>query len=258
MRDQALVWNTDTSLRVTSLTARLRGFAGLGERSAVIHVSDLWGDPVPLIAHQWALGGETLAFEATVRGTQLAFAVEPLLDPDGSIAGVTGRAVDLGSETPDWRCEGRRCTVLYLDLDRFRSINDVYGHGFGELVLTAVAERLARHVRGYDSVTRVGRDAFAIVLDAVCADDAAAEAAHKILRCFDDPLEVEGLAIRVSASIGVAVNPDPNASPASVLAAAEGEMRAVKRNGGNGIKLASAWQARSSPVPSRFAIRESA
>ena len=46
MRNQALIWNTDTSLRVTSLTARLRDFAGIGERKTVLHVSDLWDGPI--------------------------------------------------------------------------------------------------------------------------------------------------------------------------------------------------------------------
>ena len=75
MRTQALIWNTDTSLRVTSLTARLRGFAGIGERTTGLHVSDLWDDhdPFPVLAHQSALAGETLAFEARVRGLHLAF-----------------------------------------------------------------------------------------------------------------------------------------------------------------------------------------
>ena len=98
MRNQALIWNTDTKLQVTSLTARLRGFADLGERSG-LHVSDLWDgqDPFPILAHQWALAGETLAFEARIRGKHLAFEVEPLLDVHGAVAGVTGRAIEIAT-----------------------------------------------------------------------------------------------------------------------------------------------------------------
>jgi diguanylate cyclase (GGDEF)-like protein len=98
MHDQAMVWNTDSKLQVTSLTARLRGFAGVGLGNDGLHVSDLWGqsDPfaVAVVAHHWALDGESLVFEAPVRGNTFRFEIQPLHDVRGYIVGVSGRAVE--------------------------------------------------------------------------------------------------------------------------------------------------------------------
>jgi diguanylate cyclase (GGDEF)-like protein/PAS domain S-box-containing protein len=104
MHDQALVWNTDLHLQVTSLTARLRGFAGGGARGGSLHVGDLWGqsDPfaVAVVAHHWALDGETLTFEAPVRGVTYRFDIAPLSDLQGRIVGVSGRATEVVAGQP--------------------------------------------------------------------------------------------------------------------------------------------------------------
>ena len=297
MREKALIWNTDTTLRVTSLTARLRDFAGVGQHQAGLRVSDLWDDhdPFPVLAHQWALAGETLAFEARVRGVHLAFEVAPLLDPQGAITGVTGRAVEIASASSSLaqlnlaelyelalhdaltrlpnrpaleermraslaRCErnGRRCAVLFIDLDDFKAINDARGHACGDRVLVAVGDRLTRHLRASDTVARIGGDEFVVLIDDLLTDEAAADAGRKILHCLDEPLRIGDVEIRIRASIGVATYPGACTSPAALLAAADREMYAVKRNGGDGIKIASGWQAHSSSARTRYATAESA
>ncbi len=158
------------------------------------------------------------------------------------------------------RCErnDQRCAVLFVDLDGFKMINDERGHAFGDGVLTAVADRLTRHVRASDLVARIGGDEFVVLIDDLYTDEGAADAAHKLLRSFDDPLRVGDETIRVRASIGVATYPGHGNSPGALLAAADREMYAAKRNGGNGIKLASPCQARSFPVPRPFVTLESA
>jgi len=99
MHDQALVWNTDSNLQVTSLTARLRGFAGVGSHEGSLHVSDLWGtsDPfaVAVVAHHWALDGESLSFEAPIRSATYRFDIAPLIDLEGTVIGVSGRASEV-------------------------------------------------------------------------------------------------------------------------------------------------------------------
>ena len=103
MYDQALVWNTDRYLQVTSLTARLRDLAGIGDvHEATLEVSDLWQVdhllPIAIAAHQWALDGETLSFETTLRnGARFQCEVSPLHDLSGAIIGVTGRALEHAS-----------------------------------------------------------------------------------------------------------------------------------------------------------------
>ncbi|MBV8656025.1 MAG: hypothetical protein JO160_08260, partial [Candidatus Eremiobacteraeota bacterium] len=72
MDDQALIWNTDTNLNVTSFTARLRELAGADGSRGRLHVSDLWHEDVPysvpVLAHRWALEGECVSFEAPALG----------------------------------------------------------------------------------------------------------------------------------------------------------------------------------------------
>ncbi len=99
MYDQSLVWNTDRYLQVTSLTARLRDLVGLGDMRSGLEVSDLWQAdhllPIAVAAHQWALDGETLAFETTLRnGARYQCEVAPLHDLTGDVIGVTGRALE--------------------------------------------------------------------------------------------------------------------------------------------------------------------
>ncbi|HVA28599.1 MAG TPA: diguanylate cyclase [Candidatus Baltobacteraceae bacterium] len=104
MHDQALVWNTDSNLQVTSLTARLRDIAGVGSCGGSLSVSDLWGqiDPfaMAVVSHHWALDGETLTFEAPIRDVAYRFEIAPLFDLAGSIVGVSGRAIEVREAHP--------------------------------------------------------------------------------------------------------------------------------------------------------------
>jgi diguanylate cyclase (GGDEF)-like protein len=423
MHDQAMVWNTDTHLHVTSLTARLRDVAGHGMHGD-IHVSDLWGQRDALspivVAHQWALDGESLSFDAVVRGLDYHFDVHPLHDPRGRIVGVTGRARErapasqfdrhtlsaaehaarMGSWCEDLRtgtctiseglalllgrkvsatfdirafdhpedrervareikdgaskngysCDhrilspqsrvrtvrervhvmadgrgvpiarigtmldisdlkereaaleelalvdaltrlpnrialeerlcssisrsarsGNSCAVLFVDLDEFKVVNDRYGHAFGDRVLRAVADRLVRHVRASDTVARFGGDEFLVLIDDLYSDDAAVDAGRKVLQSLNREFLIEGHVVQLGASIGVATFPRSGGAPAELVAIADREMYAVKRNGGNAMKLAGREEERamlsaendecrahSSPEPSRFATAESA
>ncbi|HEY1976118.1 MAG TPA: GGDEF domain-containing protein [Candidatus Baltobacteraceae bacterium] len=97
MHDQALIWNTDANLEVTSFTARLRELAGIGEVRGRITVSDLWREDlpysVPVLAHRWALDGECVSFEAPAHGATYRFDLQPLYGPEGGVVGVSGCAV---------------------------------------------------------------------------------------------------------------------------------------------------------------------
>src|SRR5215469_6296965 len=99
MHDQVLIWNTDANLEITSFTARLRDFAGIGVEQRRIRVGDLWPEDspygIPEIAHRWALDGESVIFEAPSHGTVYRFEIAPLYDLDGEIVGVTGSATDV-------------------------------------------------------------------------------------------------------------------------------------------------------------------
>lgn len=389
-----LIWNTDTNLRITSLSARLRDFAGIGSRGVgTLYAGDLWGHSsaigLPIVGHYWALAGESVGFDAVVDGVTLRFDLEPLTNPDGSTAGVAGRATplhgnahltpdtiaaaertagvgtwyeDLASgrvsisdglgtllgvgtgvtvldirafDHPDERASTAReiaelqrdglsyshdhriarfdsqvrnvrervrtlvderampyarigtlvditdfkereahlaelahydaltrlpnramleerltaaigrarrnethCAVLFIDLDNFKEINDRRGHAAGDEILTGVADRLQRNVRGSDMVARFGGDEFVVLLEDLYSAEAALDAARKLLRSFDEPLDLQRSSVRISASIGICAYPGGAVDAQAMLAAADAEMYAVKRNGGNGVKRA--------------------
>ena len=391
MHDQALIWNTDDNLQITTLTARLRDLANVGNVNAPLHVSVLWGqhDPfdVAVVAHHWALDGESLSFDTAVGGTLYHFDLEPLHGVDGSICGVTGRAREISAHgrldsdvlhqaedvagigtwhedllggavtisnglarllgiAPDvtsldirsfdhpadraqivaaivaqrddrgYKCDHRivcaggrvrsvrervrtivddggipvarigtltdisdlkereaaladlvhydaltglpnrtlleerlsaelqdaadrnlRTAALFIDLDDFKTINDTRGHAFGDRLLTCIGERLTRHVRESDVVARLSGDEFVIAIGGLNSDDAALDAARKILRSFEEPFALDRGSVAVGASIGVATSPTAGTTAAELIAAADREMYAIKRNGGRGVKL---------------------
>ena len=94
--------------------------------------------------------------------------------------------------------------VLYLDLDRFKLINDVLGHSYGDELLVDVAERLRANVRPHDLVTRIGGDEFMIILEDVVSVSEALELANRLRACLSTPFVVAGMTFYVSASIGLA------------------------------------------------------
>lgn len=103
---------------------------------------------------------------------------------------------------------GQRLAVLFLDLDRFKFINDTLGHSIGDTLLKQAADRLAQCVRESDTVSRLGGDEFIILLYPIDGPAGAAKVAEKILAAFADPFELEGKAYTLSPSIGISLFPD--------------------------------------------------
>ena len=101
---------------------------------------------------------------------------------------------------------GRRVAVLFLDLDRFKIVNDSLGHQVGDALLIAVADRLKECVRAEDTVSRLGGDEFTVLLEDVVDEFDAIEAAERIAETLRTPLALGGHELFVSASIGIALN----------------------------------------------------
>ncbi|HKX94947.1 MAG TPA: GGDEF domain-containing response regulator [Methylibium sp.] len=99
---------------------------------------------------------------------------------------------------------GGRGALLFVDLDRFKQVNDGYGHPAGDAVLRAAAARMTGAVRAIDTVARVGGDEFVVLLPVLAAGEDAELVAHKLLQALDAPVPVGAEQIRVGASIGVA------------------------------------------------------
>lgn len=112
----------------------------------------------------------------------------------------------LSSEISFAQREGRIMALLFVDLDRFKSINDTLGHSAGDELLKETAQRLRRCNRGGDTVARLGGDEFAIVLPAIPGIQSAATVAEHILQTFLQPFVVAGQDIYISASIGIAIS----------------------------------------------------
>jgi len=114
--------------------------------------------------------------------------------------------------------------ILFIDLDRFKDINDHFGHGMGDKVLQAVATRLAGNVRGMDTVARLGGDEFVVLLEGVATRDQAQAAADKITRAIEGLLEIGGVRLPISASIGIALYPSDGASIDQLMRCADQAM----------------------------------
>lgn len=127
------------------------------------------------------------------------------------------------------RRNGRLAAALYLDLDGFKEVNDVHGHAVGDVLLQHVGRRLERSMRAEDTAARFGGDEFAIVLSVISAEDDCEHVADKLIRVLSEPYDIDGLTIRISASVGAAVFPVHGEDPRSLIAHADAAMYKAKR-----------------------------
>jgi diguanylate cyclase (GGDEF)-like protein len=135
------------------------------------------------------------------------------------------------------RRNGRRAAVMFLDLDRFKSINDSLGHAVGDQLLRAVAARLQGALRDSDTVARKGGDEFTILLSSVDDELDCARVAEKLLGVFARPIVAGARELVTSTSIGVAMFPDDGEDVETLLKHADTAMYRAKANGRNGFQL---------------------
>jgi diguanylate cyclase (GGDEF)-like protein len=126
---------------------------------------------------------------------------------------------------------GGGLTVLFVDLDDFKTVNDSLGHSAGDELLRAVGERLNQNLRGTDTVARLGGDEFGVLLEDAPTSTAAAETARRLLAALEPPFLIEGRQLNVSASIGIAVS-DPYSETMQLMRNADLAMYEAKRRGG--------------------------
>ncbi|MEO8672123.1 MAG: EAL domain-containing protein [Tahibacter sp.] len=136
------------------------------------------------------------------------------------------------------RRNGRKVAVLFLDLDRFKHVNDSMGHAAGDRMLKAAGMRLRSNVRETDTVARLGGDEFTVVLEDVHDVNEAEQVALKLLSAFAEPLELDaGQEVVISPSIGVSLYPEHAQVPTDLLKFADTAMYQAKEHGRNTYKV---------------------
>ncbi|MGN6388967.1 MAG: sensor domain-containing protein [Burkholderiaceae bacterium] len=189
----------------------------------------------------------------------------PLFNPDGSLRKWVGMNIDISdrkaAEESTWRHanfdtltglpnrrlfrdrleietaralrRSDRLALLFVDLDRFKQINDLLGHDAGDLLLAEAARRIRRCVRETDTVARLGGDEFTVILPAPDHHDLAEQASQKILEALARPFALQEEVVHVSGSIGIAVFPDDAPNAEELLRKADQAMYAAKQAGKN-------------------------
>lgn len=152
-------------------------------------------------------------------------------DPLTRLPNRAGLLDTLGNATARLHRFGEPFAVFYLDLDKFKDVNDELGHLAGDQLLLQVAERLNSSIRDCDSVARLGGDEFAIVGHNVASPKAAVVLAERIIKAFSAPFIVEGVRRTCSTSVGIALAPSDGETPETLLRNADSALYRAKRDG---------------------------
>jgi diguanylate cyclase (GGDEF)-like protein/PAS domain S-box-containing protein len=132
---------------------------------------------------------------------------------------------------------GAMLAVLFIDLDRFKNVNDACGHLVGDELLVAIAQRLSRTLRPYDVLVRQGGDELIVMLPGLAGAEEADAIARRLLAVVADPAPLDDTELRVTASIGVALYPHDAGDADTLLRFADMAMYAAKADGGDGVRF---------------------
>lgn len=262
----AILWSVDRLGRFVSLSGA--GLAALDIRepellgrscNAFLGADDAVQSLVSVFA------GTAVQFESARDTRWLRHHVEPLRGADGAVIGAVGASVDI-SEIKDTQTKleaaARRdaltglpnrfaleellsqslsfdrregtdhvSAVLFIDLDRFKTINDTLGHRMGDEVLRVVAERLRASLGTEDVIARPGGDEFIVVLQSVDSREDVAAISQRLLRRFAEPISFDGRQLFVTASIGAALSPSDGETADDLIKNADAAMYRAKAAG---------------------------
>jgi diguanylate cyclase (GGDEF)-like protein/PAS domain S-box-containing protein len=126
---------------------------------------------------------------------------------------------------------GERLALLFIDLDRFKKVNDTLGHAAGDEVLRQAAGRIRACVREVDTVARLGGDEFVVLLESDVRPDTPGIIGERVRAAFLTPFDYKGTEVRCGASVGVSLYPDHARDPETLLASADQAMYRVKNAG---------------------------
>ncbi len=133
--------------------------------------------------------------------------------------------------------EGNQAAILFIDLDRFKNINDSMGHAKGDLLLQQVAERLKEAMRAEDTIARLGGDEFVLIVEALKGQDDIAAVAKHTLALFNEPFCLEDQEVFVNASIGISIHPGDGEDAQTLVRNADAAMYRAKEEGRNNYQF---------------------
>ncbi|MGP1629589.1 MAG: putative bifunctional diguanylate cyclase/phosphodiesterase [Giesbergeria sp.] len=200
------------------------------------------GRTLQILEHRTPDGGMVITYSdiTDMRSAQAEIETLAFYDP---LTGLPNRRLlldRLGQATVQSLRSGRRGALLFLDLDKFKSVNDTLGHEMGDALLRQVAQRLRDGVREADTVARLGGDEFVVMLIDLSGitEEAAAQAqriAEKLLRSLEQPYELRGYTHQSTASLGATLFGEVPQAAAELLRQADIAMYQIKARHGNGL-----------------------
>jgi len=132
---------------------------------------------------------------------------------------------------------GTRLALMFVDLDKFKPVNDTFGHAVGDVLLREAARRMRDCIRASDTVGRIGGDEFVVLLPVVEKPNDAIVVADKLRAALAHPFEIDGRRIEISCSIGIAIAPDDGRDEIELAKNADSAMYLAKQQGGDAVLL---------------------
>ncbi len=196
------------------------------------------GEPFLLATMLLVVGaGSAIGRLERTLGVQTEVSHKAQYDPLTNLLNRTAFDAQVQRALAEARQKKLKVALLFVDLDRFKVVNDTYGHELGDAVLRKVADLLREHVRDADLICRLGGDEFTVALRNLREGDSARAVGEKLLGLLNATHEVMGRQIEVGASIGIAVFPDDGEDVPTLLKNADHAMYGIKEAGRNGVGI---------------------
>jgi len=194
---------------------------------------------------QWAAdGGKVLGFHAVISDITRQKREEQRLielarvDPLTGLVNRSGFELRVAEAMERCRSTGALMALMYLDIDRFKQINDAFGHAAGDALLRQFADRLSQTLRSSDSVARLGGDEFTVIMEGLPRPDVASTVAAKIVQAMSTPFEIDQQAINVTTSIGLAFYQGDATTVEALVKQADVMLYQAKGAGRNNVQVA--------------------
>ena len=240
------------------------------EQNYINMTADQWAEHIALLeAHKPFRDMELCRLEESGKKVWISISGEPVFDSSGAFRGYRGVGKDISERKQDEerihflanhdaltslpnramfndvlnlaiqnaRRYDRNFAVLFIDLDRFKNINDTLGHDAGDKLLQEMGTRLTQTVRASDVVARLGGDEFVLLVQEVAEPKQVAAVARKILSALVEPMSIQGQECRVTASIGICMYPSEGRNEQSLMKNADIAMYRAKEDGKNNYKF---------------------